>query len=407
MLRGRTLRKTWAATAIAGAALLAVWGDGNSVSSNLTNATAVMVGARAANAQNAAQEFPDSYAYSSPDSQSAMNRFRGQRANLQDVEATASEEASSSMSPKDYAIIALTILLAGAVAFPFARPRLSALRRRMSLKLAEKSHGAKMLARGGRNDESGRVAAARLAGRSESDVSLKDNVLAHVQQDLLDDSFDAASAVANQADAQVGAGLRVASVVMPSADAIARSPISPAMRRDRTGMAEAASQALRGQSALRSDSVAREDSGAAPIKGRDKPLAIQRITLSDRADRMYRDLQRYYGFGSRTQLKGLLTEAMFTEIEQGLANQDGSGIPQVLSLMHEVGEVRDDGTQYVGQVFYQVTLRFEGSAPEQSQEVFTFVKSKTPGTQHWKLQSIQSAEAAQPQASAQQERMVA
>lgn len=392
MPRGRTLKKTWAATACA--ALLALGSSGESWQERMDSTLSALTGVNAAFAQTR-QDFPDAKEGSTAESIAAVNQFKEQRSALlaEKPRTVAEPQASTGFSYKDGIIAALAALLLGAVSFPFVRPRLSKAMSRLNRALLEKAHGAKFSARGGLNDESGRVAAARLVGRSERDFD--DVELNALSQDLDAQSRQVAIEVTATT---VSAGPRVQSVAHPSAEAIARSPIPPSARRsDRTGMADAAHTALYTQRLDR-----KEPGFASKMSESDKKLVLQRRTLSDRAERMYRDLQRYYGFGSRTQLKGVLMPSLYAQLEPNLVGQDGTGIPQILSITYDVLDIKEEQGSYFARVNYDVTLMFDGGQPESSREVFTYVKENTTGAL-WKLLEINSAAA---QAS-EQERLAA
>lgn len=404
MLRGRKIKALGAATAISIAALAAGGISEPTVHRSATAITSFLVGASAAHAQSSRQVFPDSVEDTSEEAQQALSQFSAQRQALS--EAYGTEEGvtpSSDSSPvKDILIALLGMALGCVVGYPFAKPHLVRTRDTVLRKLHERQIGAKVRATGGKSDESGRVAAARLVGRSDDDLTTGDEILKELQHDLQQESAEVAGHIDRGV---VNGAVRVASVVHPSAEAIARSPVSTAIRRDRNGMAAAASAALQVQTLIRSSEMSeRQEPGAAGAsRGRDKALLIQEASLGDRADRMYRDLQRYYGFGSRSQLKGLLSDKLFAEIEPGLQGQDGTGIPQVLSLVHQVLEVKEAPNHFIGRIAYQVTLKFEGSPAESSSEVFTFIKNKGPGSQLWKLDRIAAAE----ECDAQTERLAA
>lgn len=367
MHKSHKLLSLWAAAVVV-ISSIAVGGEtfGASTASYATKAAAAMTGSGSAHAQLAQTSVNAAEQPSAGASQevSALAKFRQQRSA---VLGTAHVE-SESAPPMSLTSIILIGLLAVAVAVIGALLWLLP-------KGTIKGRFGTMGSSSSGNKVSGRVAAARLVGRS--DVDIHEGALEALQDELHGDAAMTAKSIDTQASAPPAP--RVQRVVMPTPEAVARSLVPPSIRRPGGGMASAAATALRQQAQNRETT---------PTKGKDE-ITVQRSNLSDRADRMFRELQRFYGFGSRSQLQGLLTPELFREIEGSLVGQDGSGIPQVLGLLHEVVSIEDAGDHFVGVVAYKATLKFEGMPPERSNELFRFVKSKAAGTQYWKLASIQ------------------
>lgn len=371
MLKSHKLLATWAAAAVvctaaaAGASTYGVAG-----ARDLAPVATLLVGAGPAHAQNFDQRvsFSEASGTRASEGVSALDKFRQQRSAILGVPLEEPEQESSSMSTSTYILFGL---LAVAIAV------IGALIKLMPAGTLRSMLGRRWKSAPGK--VSGRVAAARLVGRSDDDMS--DGALDEVQEELALDAHETAQAVETQSTPAMP---RVQRIVMPTAEAVSRSLVPPGIRRPGGGMANAAQTALRKQAHNRE---------GVPTKADD--LSVQRRGLGDRADRMFRELQRFYGFGSRSQLQGLLTTELFQQVEGGLAGQDGSGIPQVLGLIHEVTNVEDAGDHYVGIVAYQATLKFANMPPERSNELFRFVKSKGKGAQYWKLAHIEQLPAVQ------------
>lgn len=113
----------------------------------------------------------------------------------------------------------------------------------------------------------------------------------------------------------------------------------------------------------------------------------------DGASSAYRHLQMAWDQGDLAEVRGLVTDKVFAEIQQQFRERQGENHTELLKVNAELLEVRDRDNEREASVLFDVMLReTEGERPKQVREVWHFTRSKLSRQPTWFLDGIQQLE---------------
>lgn len=113
----------------------------------------------------------------------------------------------------------------------------------------------------------------------------------------------------------------------------------------------------------------------------------------DGASSAYRHLQIAWDQGELAEIRGLVTDKVFAEIQQQFRQRQGENRTELLKVDAELLEVRDRDNEREASVLFDVMLReTEEERPKQVREVWHFTRSKLSRQPTWFLDGIQQLE---------------
>lgn len=123
------------------------------------------------------------------------------------------------------------------------------------------------------------------------------------------------------------------------------------------------------------------------------PADFDAVSFLKGAKTAYAHLQQAWDQGDISELRGLCTDKVFSELQQQIRERVGTNHTELLKVEAEVLEVRDVGGDREATVLFDVVLRESaGQPPTPVQEVWHFTRSRASKQPTWFLDGIQQLE---------------
>ena len=123
------------------------------------------------------------------------------------------------------------------------------------------------------------------------------------------------------------------------------------------------------------------------------PSGFDQSAFLEGAKKAYQQLQSAWDRGDLSEIRGLTTDHVFTEIKDQIEQRDASNRTEIIKLEAELLDVRDTGNHTEASVLFDSILRESSEErPAQVREIWHFIRPLHSATPTWYLDGLQQLE---------------